>query len=259
VSRQSGRILVLSLIALLFLAMIAQGEPSRVVSSEEILKKIELGQPVEYDGCTIMGDLDLSGLNLTKVPVKKSLTQKGDMLLPDYGMLVVSPIIITNSIILGSVNLNCIILQNVTSFRNTIFEWSAFMMAARFEEDADFSNAKFYQDAYFDEARFYASTYFHNARFYQDTDFGGARFYDYTDFKYAEFYHNTGFQYADFYQGARFDEADFYQDISFMGAYFDKYASFESVNFHQEAEFAGADFTQDADFYEARFYQDTDF
>lgn len=45
VARLLGRIRFLSLIALLFLALAVQAEPSRVVPAEEILKKIELEQP----------------------------------------------------------------------------------------------------------------------------------------------------------------------------------------------------------------------
>jgi hypothetical protein len=100
----SGRILAGFLAVLLILAMPGAAEPTRVVQAVEILKKIELGQPVEYDNVTIVGDLDLSGLNLPKVPVERTEDEKyWD--LPDYGLVVSSPIVITNSVIKGSVDL----------------------------------------------------------------------------------------------------------------------------------------------------------
>jgi hypothetical protein len=75
VARLRGRILVLSLIALLFLVPAVQAEPSSVVPAEEILKKIEQGQPVEYDSVTIVGDLNISKLELSRVFVARTYVE----------------------------------------------------------------------------------------------------------------------------------------------------------------------------------------
>ncbi|MCX6676703.1 MAG: hypothetical protein NTU95_01995 [Methanothrix sp.] len=47
-----------------------------MVAAEEILKKIKMGQPVEYDGVTIVGDLDISKLELPKVSVARTYEEK---------------------------------------------------------------------------------------------------------------------------------------------------------------------------------------
>ena len=67
----SLRILV-GFLAVLLMMVAGAAEPTRVVQAEEILKKIELGQPVEYDNVIVEGDLDLSGLDLPRVPVKRT-------------------------------------------------------------------------------------------------------------------------------------------------------------------------------------------
>ena len=110
-ARLRGRILVLSLIALLFLALAVQAEPSRVVQAEEILKKIEMGEPVEYERVTIVGDLDISKLELPKVFVARTDEEKDYYSLTDNAKLVISPIKITDCLILGSLNLNETVMQ----------------------------------------------------------------------------------------------------------------------------------------------------
>lgn len=117
----SGRILA-GFLAVLLMMLAGAAEPTRVVQAEEILKKIELGQPVEYDNVTVVGDLDLSGLDLRRVNIKR--TYSG---LPNYQTLVISPIRITNSVIRDSIDFNATFFQNVTDFNGTRFEGPVFM------------------------------------------------------------------------------------------------------------------------------------
>jgi hypothetical protein len=55
------------LVVLLFVASAQAAQPSRVVPAEEILKMIQAGQPVEYDNVTIVGNLNVSRLDLPTV------------------------------------------------------------------------------------------------------------------------------------------------------------------------------------------------
>ena len=116
----SGRILAGFLLVLL-LMVAGAAEPTRVVQAEEILKKIELGQPVEYDNVIMEGDLDLRGLNLPRVPLKRTLYEKRSTQLPDYEVIVASPISITNSLIEGSV-----IFKGANFQRAANFGWTKF-------------------------------------------------------------------------------------------------------------------------------------
>ena len=237
VARLRGRILVLSLILLLFLPLAAQAEPSRVVQAEEILKKIELGQPVEYDGYTIEGDLNLSGLNLPVVLVERTWSEELGGL-SDYEVVIVPPIIITNSVIKGSVNLNGTDFQNAIVFRGTRFEGPAFLIGSRFNQTVDFSHAQFNQTAYFRYAQFNQIALFRYAQFNQ-TDFLVAQFNQTVDFSHAQFNQTAYFWYAQFNQTADFRDAQFNQTANFRNARFNQ-TDFLYAQFNQEAHFEDA-------------------
>ncbi|MCK9441158.1 MAG: pentapeptide repeat-containing protein, partial [Methanothrix sp.] len=232
-ARLRGRILVLSLIALLFLPLAAQAEPSRVVPAEEILKKIEMGQPVEYDNVIIVGDLDVSALNLTKEPVQRTYYETFYLDLLDYEMIVASPISITNSRIEGSVNLNGTILQNVTSFQNTTFDLPAFILSSSFKRYADFRMVKFNKDADFEGAKFNKDADFGRVKFNKDVDFRYAQFNQTVDFRYAQFNHIAYFRNAQFNQTADFSYAQFNQTADFWQAQFNQTADFTCAQFNQ--------------------------
>jgi hypothetical protein len=53
---------ILASMTVLILLLIAQGamEPSRVVPEYVVLETIKAGQPVDFDNCTIVGDLNLA-------------------------------------------------------------------------------------------------------------------------------------------------------------------------------------------------------
>ncbi len=60
-NRILGRILVISI----FIIGLSVGAPDdRVVSASEVETIIRAGEPAEFDDCTIVGDLNLSGLKL---------------------------------------------------------------------------------------------------------------------------------------------------------------------------------------------------
>jgi uncharacterized protein YjbI with pentapeptide repeats len=256
VARLRGRILVLSLIALLFLALAVQAEPSRVVPAEEILKKIELGQAVEYDNVTIVGDMDVSTLNLPRMPVGRTRIEYY-MGLTDYEAVVASPIKITHSVIKGSVDLIETAFKNAIIFHGTRFEGTAFLIGSRFNDTANFWSTRFNQDADFENAKFNQDADFSNAKFNQDADFSNAKFNQHADFSDAKFN-----QYADF-SDAKFNRTDFrnarFNRTDFQSAQFNQYAVFEKVQFNQDASFWNARFNQTAGFLKTQFNQDADF
>jgi len=70
------------------------------------VRKIAQGQPVEYDGVTIVGDLSVSGLEHTMVTVERSWYEKEILRSPEEAKLVTSSIEITNSVMLEPVVFN---------------------------------------------------------------------------------------------------------------------------------------------------------
>ncbi|MGV8174186.1 MAG: pentapeptide repeat-containing protein [Methanothrix sp.] len=204
----SCRILVCAL-AVLLMIVAGAAEPTRVVQAEEILKKIELGEPVEYDNVIVEGDLDLSELDLPREMAERT---KLEELLgwPDYEIVVVSsPINIINSVIKGSVNLNRTVFQNAVNFRGTIFRKSAFMIDSRFNRNAFFWWAQFNQTADF-----------HLARFNQIVDFRWAQFNQTADFRSAQFRQESHFEDAGFFD-LFFDESEFHDEAFLNSARID--------------------------------------
>ena len=206
-------------------------EPTRVVQAEEILKKIELGQPVEYDNVIVEGDLDLRGLNLTMVAAKQSNLEKF-LGLPNFGILVISPISISNSLIKGSFSLNKTVFQDVTYFFGTKFEGPAFFMGSMFNHKANFMFAEFNQSANFLGAQFEQDVYFWSAKFNQSARFWNAQFNQTVSFLSAQFNQTADFQSVHFEQEAYFDYTNF------LDVFFD-YSQFSKDVFFNNAQITG--------------------
>jgi hypothetical protein len=74
-----------------------------VIQASEILAKIERGEPVEYDGVIVAGDLDISGLELPTEHVDRTEAEKR-LGLSDELKVISSQISIINSEIQGNAN-----------------------------------------------------------------------------------------------------------------------------------------------------------
>jgi len=246
-------------LAVLLMMVAGAAEPTRVVQAEEILKKIELGEPVEYDNVTVVGDLNLSGPYLswpypTSVPVERNGIEK-NLGLPDWE-LIVGSLSITNSIIFGSVNLNSTLLDS--DFSGTRFNGPVFMIGSRFGW-IDFSGAQFNGTADFRSAQFNGITDFRSAQFNQDADFGGVKFNQDADFRDTQFNGTARFGNVHFNQDADFLGVQFNQDADFRDTQFNGTARFRNVHFNQDASFMSVRFNQEASFRKTQFNQTADF
>ncbi|MGV8127361.1 MAG: pentapeptide repeat-containing protein [Methanothrix sp.] len=266
----SGRILA-GFLAMLLMILAGAAETTRVVQAEEILKKIELGQPVEYENVTVVGDLNLSGLDLPRVAVKRTVIEKY-FAMPDHEVIIISPIRITNSVIVDSLCLNETKLQNVTDFHGTMFKGPVFMIGSRFNQTAcfgfsrfnntissffsvfngiasfdsawfngkaDFNITQFNDAADFYNAQFNDTAFFNLARFNDTVDFGSARFNDTVNFDHVQFNHHAKFWYAWFNDTANFYDAQFKDTASFHFARFN-YVNFWKARFNDAAYFVYA-------------------
>jgi len=222
---------------LIFITGFSAGNPDdRVVAASKILDEIKFGEPVEYDGFTIVGDLDLDKLD--DLPsVNEGLFYKDRHTnLSEIKKSVESLIKITNSTIKGWVNFNNTIFNKPLDLGNTKLEGHAGFRGAVFKEDADLSNTQFRRYADFLGSVFGKSAYFNGTQFLDYADFEGAHFDNYANF------------------GSKFiDIADF------KFAHFNGYADFEGARFNDDAYFGGAGFNNRADFQYARFNDDADF
>jgi uncharacterized protein YjbI with pentapeptide repeats len=249
-------ILALCIIVFLFSIQSAEAEPSRIIDAGEILKKIEQGQPVEYNDVIVKGDLDLS--------------RRGNMESSAGRVSINSPIQIANSVILGDVTIKKVVLEDAVDFNKTKFmsrtsitdSWfndTASFNKASFEDVADFSTTRFNGPAVFSYARFGQTAYFRDSAFVQDAKFISAQFSQQAYFQRARFSKDANFKSTKFDRGAIFKEAAFRQNADFKLAQFLQAVDFDSVRFQQAAGFDRANFIQDANFDHAQFSQTANF
>ena len=227
--------------------VVGAAEPMRVVKAEEILEKIELGEPVEYNNVIVEEDLDLSGLALPRETVK--LTEDMKILgIAEYEVIfIVSPIFIRNSIIKGSVNFNRIAFQNAIDFSGTRFEGVVYLSGSRFNQTANFREAEFNRIADFSEAQFKCRTQ-SEIMYYTLTrsiTFQGAKFSKEANFWGAQFNQEVDFREAQFNQTAYFGRAQFNSEVDFRGAQFNQTAYFDKANFKRLADFSRAQFNKE--------------
>jgi len=130
------------------------GDGREVVQSSEILEKIERGEPVNYVGKVIEGDIvfrDLKLPEITGIPVKLKEVR--------------SSLTLQSCIIKGTVDFSLSAIFGKVNFRYSQFSQPASFSLSQFTQFADFSDSYFKHPADFS-----------NSNFYQAVDFSGAKF-----------------------------------------------------------------------------------
>ena len=185
-------------------------DPRPIVQASEILAKIERGDPVEYDGVIVVGDLDLSGLDLPIEHIERNWNEVEIWGLTTKAKLINSSIRITNSEIQGNLNFSGVIFLKQVIFDDepkfselapepelVFFDVTTFFdelpslrglpgylpSETQFGGDSDFEGAKFSCDAYFGEAVFIGNAYFDKAEFTGDASFKSTVFKGGADFR----------------------------------------------------------------------------
>ena len=179
--------LILVGLILFFVApKIALGESPSVVSADEVMAKIKLGLPVEYDNVVIKGNLTSERLGLTaeqilRIPFEVEMTPSNEPMLAN------SSIVIKNSIIYGRVDFNNTVFNKQIRFENTLFVENVSFRYSIFNGDATFANSTFEKTGNFTGSQFngkanFLLTYFNGPAFFIGSQFGGI-----TDFCFAQF------------------------------------------------------------------------
>lgn len=235
------------------------------IEARELLDRIENGDPLIYDHVAIVGDIDITRLDLPLIhherPVKETQT----------AAVVASKIQIRNCEFLGDVNFahallrealdlcGCIFRQEArfkgTSFSGGAgFESCSFMRYATFR-DANFQGPARFQGAYFSAIANFGNSVFNclasfgSARFSElCTNFGEASFLDEADFTEAKFSGTANFRLTSFGKSASFWKAGFLADANFQGAKFMGYVSFQSAAISGNADFRGANLNEELNF-----------
>lgn len=218
------------------------------VNAEEILEEIESDIPVKVDHKKIIGDLNLSNLDLPPEPIYRNLYEIEYLGLLDTQKVVTSSIRINDSEIDGNV-----------SFKNIIFNGSLDFNSTSFDRDADFKGSDFYRDVKFADSTFKKRADFRDSRFEDYANFSNSQFNDDASFDDAQFYTDTYFSNSAFnknayfansiYNGiAGFEKSIFNGNASFDGTKFNNYTDFSNSMFNKNAYFANSFFNGIADF-----------
>lgn len=228
----------------------------RIVQAEEILQKIEMAQPVQYDNVIVAGDLNIGDLKLPKVKIKSAFyVGRGEQDLK----LVASPITIANSIIHGPVNFKLTNFREILNFPNTRFENAVISTGALFNQTADFSDSYFNQSASFKASQFKQSISFRSSHFNQFGDFSGSCFSQSANFADTRFNQSTNFVNTEFNQSANFRYSQFNQSVNFQSSRFRQSANFGVSKFNQPVDFSCSEFNKSADFSNSQFHQESFF
>ena len=257
-------ILLLAIVVLLMPTGV-QAQELIEVKATDILKEIENGEDVYFENVRITGKLNLSTIELEKVPIARSDDEIRIWGLEEELKIVESTIDIYGSVFEGDVDFsNTQFLKNI-DFSGTSFLGNIDFSGADFSGYyADFRGADFSGSVNFQFANFSGDVSFEDAVFSDDARFGVADFNGYTDFSRAVFSGDGSFSCANFTDIATFYGADFSGDAYFSNADFGGYTSFIATKFNGDANFRGTKFNGDANFGTADFggdalFDSTDF
>ena len=193
--------LALALIVFLMLlhpAGARDGEGMRVVPAQEILDKIERGEPVEYDHVIVEGDLDLEKVELPRTDFKVDVFGLSE------DVMLVSP----------SIRLNDSAINGNTYFSNARFINPVDFSGSHLNGTADFAGSDFNSTAGFGNSDFNGYANFGDSNFNGDADFGDSDFNGNADFRGSAFNGNANFKSSAFngsadFRGSAFNISDF--------------------------------------------------
>lgn len=206
-----------------------------VVQADEILEKIERGEPVYYDHKTIEGILNL---NNRKLPMADGSPDRiGSYVLSEDLKLVRSPLAFKDCLIMGDIDFSNARILMRASFDRSIILGKANFCGSEFNQSASFNLSQFNHFADFSDSRFEQSAYFKNSFFYENADFSGSQFL----------------------QSASFFDSRFNQSAYFVWSQFNRFADFRYSQFDQPAYFSDSKFHQSAEFYRSLFQKETSF
>ncbi|OPY50682.1 MAG: hypothetical protein A4E48_01784 [Methanosaeta sp. PtaU1.Bin060] len=142
-----------------------------MIKAEEVLEKIEVGEPVEYENIIIFGDLDLSRLDLPRDRNKRQIIRS--VIKIEYSMIK-GDVFFDRSTFAGLVDFDGTVFTQAAKFSDSMFCEDAGFSEARFEGEANFSRAEFLTEANFSRARF-GDVDFRNAKFHRNLNLASAK------------------------------------------------------------------------------------
>lgn len=231
--------------------------PSSSISADAIVERVVAGQPIAFDGVTVVGDLDLRSVQTVTRPFRcTDCTFEGSLRASD---VVFDRIVdLSGAVITGSTDLNGTVFRDAFLLRPTLQRASSLagpvsFALARFEGRAAFDGVRFSDQADFDAAQFLADASFADAEFARDAQFGLAIFAGNAQFSGSPRDADSQSTSVDAPPGCAGGVQGVVRGTaSFAGAAFGGKADFRQRCFAGDADFSGATFGA-ADFTLARF------
>lgn len=220
--------------------MVGLADEYREVQVGEILKQIENGEDVYLENCRIVGELNLSKINLETVPNPKY----NELLGSGYSEGSLETLLINKNLKIVESNLTIYnsIFENSLDFSNLIFKKPLYLVGVNCYSKIRFVSSNFNNTTTFSETTFGNSTDFYYATFGDFADFRGASFGDYTRFQGTAFDNCADFYYAAFGGSTNFGCATFGDYAFFSEANFNSTSRFDWADFADTAYFSGTQF-----------------
>ncbi len=155
-------IILVGLVLIFCSPLKALSESETVVAADDIMIKMRLGLPVEYENAVIKGNLTSDRLGMTakqilRIPLSEDAAIKQ--------MQVNSSVVIKNSIICGRVDFNNTQFHKQVRFVNVFFVEYALFVNSTFNDDAAFDHSIFLKEGSFEGSRFDGKANFFQTRF----------------------------------------------------------------------------------------------
>lgn len=214
------------------------------IKPEAILDCLRAGQPVNFDGITIEGDLDLTFLRTD---------QQSEIIVP--GALVISHSHFNGSLIAYNGNDESVLtFESPVDLRGSQFTGSVDFTGATFEEFAHFEDTHFWSGANFTDATFRNGAFFRNAIFDHSTSFVYAKISNGIDFSDAQFFEMANFSMLRSTQSTdpllqadvSFSRARFTGQVYFIEAVFENTVLFNDAVFRRNSSEDAVQFTNAA-------------
>jgi hypothetical protein len=240
-------------------------QPQREIQASEVLARIENGDSVIYDHVAIVGDLDLSILDLPILGIDRPDSEG------HVAKMVAARIQIRNCQLRGAVNFAGALFKESVDFggsafarearfKGSIFEGRAAFESSQFDKYTTFKDAIFLQEAAWTGASFGAIANFGNVIFSASASFGATKFSSLcTNFSDVQFDGDADFTGAHFAGTANFKQAIFGKTANFWQAKFDADSIFEKADFIGYASFLNSSFGGNADFRQSEFKEELTF
>jgi hypothetical protein len=265
--------ILLTNIVLILLSTTAQAAEYRGVDKEvnasDILTYIEMGEDINLDNCSIVGELTASKLKTVPNPLYYylvNLDSNNNLYISSGNRkplhVIESNITIRNTIFERNVDLSYVLFKNSTFFEGSTFNNSANFKGSIFNNSAYFEKVKFNNSANFEGSTFNNSADFFESTFENSTAyavFTKSTFNNSANFGAVVFNNSPNFRKATFKDSAYFEDSKFDNATYFPASTFEKGACFSGSIFNDSADFRGSTFNDSADFFGSTFNDFADF